>query len=80
MHHQGKITRTDGLRPFHAQCSCSTGGDFLDKDAALTYLKGHFHNIGVVETSELVDAAGESAPASEEIESKPTPKKKGSKE
>jgi len=53
MHHIGAVSKTDLLRPFHAQCSCGTAGDFYEEDAARTYLRGHFAKQGGISTSEL---------------------------
>jgi hypothetical protein len=53
MHHTGTISKTDSMRPFHAQCSCGTAGDFYEEDAARSYLQSHFGKQGGISTSEL---------------------------
>jgi hypothetical protein len=56
MHHIGTITKTDLMRPFHAQCSCGTAGDFFEEDTARSYLQEHFAKQGGISTSELKES------------------------
>ena len=55
MHHIGTITKTSNTRPFHAQCSCGTAGDFFSAEQASEYLQGHHAKLGGISTSSLVD-------------------------
>lgn len=56
-HHIGTVTKPAVFpgRPFHAQCSCSTAGDFATDGEAKEYLTTHFSRLGYIVTSELVD-------------------------
>lgn len=76
MHHTGKVTLEDKItgKPFHAQCSCGTAGDFKQKSEASDYLTNHFARLQGISTTELVDTTEKV----EEVAA--TPKKKGSKE
>jgi hypothetical protein len=66
MHHTGTISNTDLARPFHAQCSCGTAGDFANRDAAHAYLAGHFGKLSGIATTEWIEEQpAEDTPAQE---------------
>jgi hypothetical protein len=59
--HKATVTLGDAInRPYHAQCSCATAGDFAGRDAAITYIVAHFAKLGgITETYLVIDAPDE---------------------
>jgi hypothetical protein len=64
--HSAKVTIGTAInRPYHAQCSCGTAGDFADKDSAAIYVAKHFASLGgIAEASlEVTKETGAPTPA-----------------
>jgi hypothetical protein len=52
-------------RPYHAQCSCGTGGDFALEAQAVGYLNEHFSKLGgIAETSLTIGEPKKTVPLS----------------
>ena len=71
--HDATVTLgSSDTRPYHAQCSCGTAGDFADKSAAVAYIEKHFQKLGgVAETSLKVDAPDDAKVAAKAVAAKP---------
>jgi hypothetical protein len=57
MHHVAKITfgKVEN-RPYHAECSCSTAGDFASHQEARDYLAMHLSRLQGINSAEFQDA------------------------
>jgi hypothetical protein len=82
MHHVGEVVpgKFTG-RPFHAQCSCGTAGDFAQQDDAVSYLTNHFARLQGINSAELKPVAKEEpkAPEPKSVPPKPEPAKPAEK-
>jgi hypothetical protein len=53
-HHKTTITIGNALRrPYHVQCSCTSGGDFATEEEAMVFVNLHWSRLGQAETHEL---------------------------
>jgi len=61
-------------RPYHAQCSCGTAGDFATKDSAVGYVAAHFEKLGgIADTILAVDAPDDAKVAAAAVAATPAP-------
>jgi hypothetical protein len=60
--HKGTISiGSIAKKPFHAECSCGTAGEFDSKEAASAYLQMHFGKLGGIAETFLLDRTAEPA-------------------
>lgn len=72
MIHIARITQTDGVKPFHVQCTCPTAGDFATENDAIAWAEMHGRRRSGIETFTLLNLVEHSAP---EPEPEPEPER-----